>query len=95
MKNTKFVKDLLMIDAQLGSISAIASEINIGPYGEHVSKRFFYETTWTIETNLPRNDHWKVLYKALFFMPIEKPIISRRPSNEHACTVWLFFKSYL
>jgi hypothetical protein len=26
-------------------------------------KRFFSETTWTIETKLPRNDHWKVLYK--------------------------------
>ena len=23
---------------------------NIGPYGENVSKRFFSETTWTIET---------------------------------------------
>jgi hypothetical protein len=30
---------------------------------ENVSKRFFSETTWTIETKLPRNDHWKVLYK--------------------------------
>jgi hypothetical protein len=30
---------------------------------EKVSKRFFSETTWTIETKLPRNDHWKVLYK--------------------------------
>jgi hypothetical protein len=27
-----------------------------------MSKRFFSETTWTIETKLPRNDHWKVLY---------------------------------
>jgi hypothetical protein len=27
------------------------------------SKRFFSETTWIIETKLPRNDHWKVLYK--------------------------------
>jgi hypothetical protein len=26
---------------------------NIGPYGENVSKRFFSETTWTIETKLP------------------------------------------
>jgi hypothetical protein len=26
-------------------------------------KRFFSETTWIIETKLPRNDHWKVLYK--------------------------------
>jgi hypothetical protein len=24
-------------------------------------KRFFSETTWTVETKLPRNDHWKVL----------------------------------
>jgi hypothetical protein len=30
--------------------------------GKNVSKRFFSETTWTIETKLPRNDHWKVLY---------------------------------
>jgi hypothetical protein len=29
----------------------------------NVSKCFFSETTWTVETKLPRNDHWKVLYK--------------------------------
>ena len=40
---------------------------NIGPYGENVSKRFFSETTWIIETKLPRNDHWKVLYKVFVF----------------------------
>ena len=34
---------------------------NIGPYGGNVSKRFFSETTRTVETKLPRNDHWKVL----------------------------------
>jgi hypothetical protein len=33
------------------------------PYGKNVSKRFFSETTWIIETKLPKNDHWKVLYK--------------------------------
>ena len=38
-----------------------------GPYGKHVSKRFFSETTWTVETKLPRNDHWKVLYKVSVF----------------------------
>ena len=32
-----------------------------GPYGKNVSKRFFSETTWTVVTKLPRNDHWKVL----------------------------------
>jgi hypothetical protein len=36
-------------------------------YGKNVSKRFFSETTWTIETKLPRNDHWKVLYKVSVF----------------------------
>jgi hypothetical protein len=55
----------------LGSISAIASEKKIflyfRPYGENVSKRFFSETTRTIETKLPRNDHWKVLYKFYVF----------------------------
>jgi hypothetical protein len=30
--------------------------------GKNVSKRFFSETTWTIETKLPRNDHWKIPY---------------------------------
>jgi hypothetical protein len=28
---------------------------------------FFSETTWTVETKLPRNDHWKVLYKLYVF----------------------------
>jgi hypothetical protein len=26
------------------------------------------ETTWIIETKLPRNDHWKVLYKVSVFL---------------------------
>jgi hypothetical protein len=37
-----------------------------GPYGENVSKCFFSETTWTIETKLPRNDHWKVVSEKRF-----------------------------
>ena len=40
---------------------------DIGPYGKNVSKCFFSETTWTVETKLPRNDHWKVLYKGFVF----------------------------
>jgi hypothetical protein len=35
---------------------------------KNVSKRFFSETTWTIETKLPRNDHWKVLYEVSVFL---------------------------
>jgi hypothetical protein len=34
---------------------------------KNVSKCFFSENTWTIETKLPRNDHWKVLYKFSVF----------------------------
>jgi hypothetical protein len=52
IKNRNFVQDL---------------PFNIGPYGENVSKHFFSETTWTIETKLPRNDHWKVMYKVSVF----------------------------
>ena len=43
------------------------TQFNIGPYGKNVSKCFFSETTWTIESKLPRNDHWKVLYKFFVF----------------------------
>jgi hypothetical protein len=38
-----------------------------GHLGFHVSKRFFSETTWITETKLPRNDHWKILYKVCVF----------------------------
>jgi hypothetical protein len=41
--------------------------LTLDPIGENVSKRFFSETTWTIETKLPMNDHWKVLYKFYVF----------------------------
>ena len=40
---------------------------NIEPYGGKVSKHFFSETFWTIETKLPRNVHWMVLYKLYVF----------------------------
>ena len=42
--------------------------LTLDPMGKNVSKRFFSETTWTIETKLPRNDHWKVLYKVCVFL---------------------------
>jgi hypothetical protein len=38
-----------------------------GGHGENGSKRFFSETTRTVETKLPMNDHWKVLYKFYVF----------------------------
>ena len=39
----------------------------IGWSSTNSSKRFFSETTWIIETKLPRNDHWKVLCKVYVF----------------------------
>jgi hypothetical protein len=49
------------------NVNLCPAEFNIGPYGQNVSKRFFSKTTWTVETKLPRNDHWKVLYKLYIF----------------------------
>jgi hypothetical protein len=49
---------------------------NIRPYGKNVSKCFFSETTWTIQTKLPRNDHWKVLYKISVFYADRKSNIN-------------------
>jgi hypothetical protein len=55
----------------------IGSNVNLCPavvaildfqYGKNVSKCFFSETTWKIETKLPSNDHWKVLYKVYVFL---------------------------
>ena len=41
--------------------------LTLDPMGKNVSRRFFSKTTWTIETKLPRNDHWKVLYQLTVF----------------------------
>ena len=41
--------------------------LTLDPMGKNVSKRFFSETTRTVETKLPRNDHLKVLYKVYVF----------------------------
>jgi hypothetical protein len=61
--------EYFLIGSNVNLCPAVAA--NIGPYEENVSKCFFSETTWTVETKLPRNDHWKVLYKvSVFFMPI-------------------------
>jgi hypothetical protein len=50
IKSIKFLEDLpKIIPGQFGF------------YGKNVSKRFFSETTMTVETKLPRNDLWKVL----------------------------------
>jgi hypothetical protein len=70
IKNLNFVEDLPMITLQtLGFLFRYEiqnggyskTKFNFGPYGKNVSKRFFSETTRTIETKLPRNNHLMVL----------------------------------
>jgi hypothetical protein len=58
---------------------------NIGPYGKKVSKRFFSEITWTIETKPPRNDHWKALYKFSVFYADRKSKMAT--TAEHRLTL--------
>ena len=41
--------------------------LTLDPIGKNVSKCFFSETTRTVETKLPRNNHWKVVYKVSVF----------------------------
>jgi hypothetical protein len=62
-----------------------AFEFNIGPYGKNVSKCFFSETTWTVEAKLPRNDHWKVLYKVSVFYADRKSKMAA--TAEHRLTL--------
>jgi hypothetical protein len=54
IKNIKFVEDLPMIIP--------------GQFGFNCPSGFREEASWTIETKLPRNDHWKVLYKVSVFV---------------------------
>jgi hypothetical protein len=41
----------------LALIIFVVSEKKAFEHWENVSKRFFSETTWSIESKLPRNDH--------------------------------------
>jgi hypothetical protein len=72
-KNVKFVEDHPMYTHMdsLALIIFVVSEkkaFEYFPIGSNVNlKRFFSETTWTVETKLPRNDDWKVLYKISVF----------------------------
>jgi hypothetical protein len=63
--------------------------LTLDPMGKNVSKRFFSETTWTVETKLPRNDHWKVMYSLalIIFVVSEKKAFEYFPigSNVNLC----------
>ena len=48
-------------------VATAGLSLTLDPKGKMFSKCFFSETTWTIETKLPRNDHWNVLYQVSVF----------------------------
>ena len=53
-------------DRKFKMAATAGHRLTMDPMGKY-SNAFFSETTWTIETKLPRNDHWKVLYKVYVF----------------------------
>ena len=55
--------------------------LTLDPMWKNVSKHFFSETTWTIKTKLPRNDHWKVLYKEYVFYADLKSKMAASPGH--------------
>ena len=42
--------------------------LTLDPMGKMFQNASSLKTTWIIETKLPRNDHWKVLYKVSVFL---------------------------
>ena len=58
---------LIRHDMKFKMAATAGLSLTLVPYGNNVSKCFFSETTWTVETKLPRNAHWKVLYKVSVF----------------------------
>ena len=57
-------------------------------YGNNVSKWFFSETTWTIETKLLMNDHWQVLYKIYVFYADQKSKMATTAEHFQHWTLW-------
>ena len=55
-------------DMKLKMAATAGLSLTLDPMEKIVSKRFFSETTRTVETKLPRNNHWKVLYKFYLFL---------------------------
>ena len=57
----------VLYDDRKSKMAATARHrLTLDPMGK-CSNAFFSETTWTIETKLPRNDYWNVLYQVTVF----------------------------
>ena len=65
-------------DMKFKMAATVGLSLTLDPtlYGKNVSKRFFSEATRTVETKLPRNDHWKILYKVYVFYADRKSKIA-------------------
>ena len=59
-------------DMKFKMVATAVLSLTLDPMGNLFSKCFFSETTWTIETKVPRNDHWNVLYHATVFYADQK-----------------------
>ena len=62
-----YILKVFCSDMKFKMAATAGLSLTLDPMGKYVSKCFFSETTWTVETKLPRNDHWKVLYKCSVF----------------------------
>jgi hypothetical protein len=57
---------ILLALAAIKMAATAGHRLTLDPIGK-CSNAFFSETTWIIETKLPRNDHWNVLYQVAVF----------------------------
>ena len=59
-------------DMKFKMVATAGLSLTLDPMGKMFQNASSLKPLRTIETKLPRNDHWKVLYKvSVFFMPIE------------------------
>ena len=55
-------------DMKFNMAATVGLSLTLDPMGKMFQNASLSETTWIIETKLPRNDHWKVLYKVDVFL---------------------------
>ena len=55
-------------DMKSKMVATAELNLTLDPLGKMFQNASSLNTTWTIETKLPRNDHWKVLYKVYVFL---------------------------
>jgi hypothetical protein len=79
---------VLCFDMKFKMAAMTGLSLTLDPMGKNVLKCFFFETTWTIETKLPRNDHWKVFYKVCVFYADRKSKMAATAGHRLTLTLW-------